>query len=161
MSRPFLAFLTALAMAGAAHADPVNTDLFTVAGPLTIFHIYTGADDTSHVEQMTLEVVKGKYGGAGLIDAGAQAVKTGFTKNGDGLPFHNANHRTLLIGIQGTMVFETGDGQKYPIKPGNLLLAEDRTGKGHSNICVAPTGTRLCAILQVTLRDDESGLQPH
>jgi hypothetical protein len=110
---------------------------------------------------MTLEVLKGKYGGAGLIDAGAQAVKTGFTKDGEGLPFHNANHRTLLIGIQGTMMFETGDGKKYPIKPGNLLLAEDLTGKGHSNVCVATTGSRLCTMLQVTLRDDESGLQPH
>jgi hypothetical protein len=154
-----IVILAALLPIVPVQAAEQHTDLFTVSGPLTIFHIFTGPDSMSHVEQITLDAVKGTYGGFSLIDAGAQAVKVGYTKDGDGLPFHNANHRTLLIGVQGTMVFETGDGKQYPIGPGNLLLAEDRTGRGHSNICQAPDGLRQCMLLQVTLRDDETGLR--
>ena len=150
--------LAAVILTGPANAAE-NADLFTVSGPLTVFHAFTGADNISHIDTITLDGAKGTYGGVSLIDAGAQAVKASYTKDGEGLPFHVASHRTLLIGIQGTMVFETGDGMKYPIKPGNLLLAEDRTGRGHSNICDAPTGLKQCMLLQVTLRDDETGLQ--
>mgnify|MGYP002141382329 CR=1 FL=1 len=44
-----------------------------------------------------------------------QLEKLGYTVNGATLDYHVANHRTLLVILEGTMVFETGDGVQHRV----------------------------------------------
>lgn len=157
-----LAILATGLSATAAHAvEPLklDTSIFSVRSKLPVVHMFTGPDNMSHVEMLSLDALKGAYG-VGFIDAGAQKVKLGYTADRATLDYHVANHRTLLVILEGTMVFETGDGVQHRVPRGSVVLAEDRTGKGHANRCDAPTGIRQCTILQVTLLDEETGLRP-
>lgn len=151
--------ITCAAAALAAEAQRFDTGIFNARAKLPVIHMYTGPDQRSHVEMLSLDALKGPYG-VGFIDAGAQKVKLGYTADRATLDYHVANHRTLLVILTGTMVFETGDGVPHRVPAGSAVLAEDRTGKGHANRCDAPGGTRQCTILQVTLLDEETGLRP-
>ena len=45
--------------------------------------------------------------------------------------WHPASHRQYLIVLSGRGEIEISNGQKIPLEPGRILLAEDVTGKGH------------------------------
>jgi hypothetical protein len=45
---------------------------------------------------------------------------------------HNAPAINYVITVVGTIEFETSLGVRFLVKPGDLLMAEDVTGHGHS-----------------------------
>jgi hypothetical protein len=45
--------------------------------------------------------------------------------------WHNPSQRQMIIRLAGEMEVETSDGDVRRIVPGDVLLAEDLTGKGH------------------------------
>ena len=45
--------------------------------------------------------------------------------------FHNAPHRQYIILLDGGIEIETSLGEKRQFNPGEVLLVEDTTGKGH------------------------------
>ena len=45
--------------------------------------------------------------------------------------WHNASRRQFLIVIKGKMEIVVGDGSQRQFGPGDVLLAEDTTGRGH------------------------------
>jgi hypothetical protein len=48
------------------------------------------------------------------------------------MPPHTAPRRQLVIVLEGTMVVEYGDGTRT-FGPGDLMLADDTTGEGHTS----------------------------
>jgi hypothetical protein len=46
--------------------------------------------------------------------------------------WHNADKRRYVIPISGRAEIETAGGQKVLLEPGQIGLAEDLTGKGHT-----------------------------
>jgi quercetin dioxygenase-like cupin family protein len=46
--------------------------------------------------------------------------------------WHNAPCRQYYIVLEGTMEIEVGNGTKRKFGPGEMFLAEDTTGKGHT-----------------------------
>ena len=40
--------------------------------------------------------------------------------------------RQLVITLSGTLDFQTRDGEHFTLRPGDILLAEDTAGGGHS-----------------------------
>jgi hypothetical protein len=85
-------------------------------------------------------------------------VVIGHWKDGEFTDFHYAVNQNLLIYLQGTQVITTGDGKEYRLEPGMAVLAEDWTGKGHTNRCVAPDKQRVCLLLQITIGDIDKSL---
>ena len=49
------------------------------------------------------------------------------------LPFHNAPRRMMVIQLTGSSEQTTSDGSVRLMKPGDILVAEDVTGKGHKS----------------------------
>ena len=152
-----LASILSVAAFGAHAADD---NMFTIDKRLVVYHVFTGPDGRSKVDTMTLEqVVPSRYGGKRVLEAKAERIKMGIVEGGRPLmDYHVADHRTLLIPMQGALVIDVGDGKEYRLLPGQMALAEDRTGKGHISGCGEPVGKR-CVTLQINLDDNEVGLQ--
>ena len=47
--------------------------------------------------------------------------------------FHNAPERQFVILLDGIIEIETSSGEKRNFKSGEIILAEDTTGKGHKS----------------------------
>ena len=55
----FIVFVSAVLLLAVPAEAGGNADLFTVSGPLMVFHVFTGPDASSHVDTITLEGAKG------------------------------------------------------------------------------------------------------
>lgn len=103
---------------------------------VTYARLYPGADGVSHFA--TEELVFSASGGQGAEAAlgvnrlgdvkGAMfaRLKAGATED-----WHVAPRRQLMICIRGIVEVTAGDGEKRRVMPGEFLLLEDLTGKGH------------------------------
>ena len=54
------------------------------------------------------------------------------------LDFHNAPRRQYVINLSGSVELVVGDGSKRLLRPGDILLADDLTGRGHISRAVEP-----------------------
>jgi len=93
--------------------------------------LYTGPDGESHFEdiEIPLKDERGVSQWSELIKAtGIIFVELYGDKQID---WHNAPHRQFVITLEGAREMEIGDGTKRIFKPGDILLAEDTTGRGH------------------------------
>jgi quercetin dioxygenase-like cupin family protein len=54
------------------------------------------------------------------------------TASGGAFAWHDAPIRQLVITLSGTLDFQTREGKHFLIRPGDILLAEDTIGSGHS-----------------------------
>lgn len=90
--------------------------------------LYTGDDKQSHFED--LDQTK-----AGEFVLKTLAVKGLMFKNDDNrdiLGWHTAPRRQWCITLSGSCEIGVGDGTKRTFKPGDVFLAEDITGQGHT-----------------------------
>ena len=91
-----------------------------------IVRVYSGDDGESHFETLTpdqlAEIVFPL--GAGEITLGRRPSPT-FSD------FHTAPRRQYVVNLAGIAEFETADGTKVRMVPGDVLVAEDLTGHGH------------------------------
>jgi len=99
--------------------------------PVKIVHITTGADAQSHVEVLAPEFTEmdGRR-------SKPQPVSTfTFMKREEGsfLDFHPAPQRQYMIYLTATVEIGCGDGTKIIMEPGDVLMAEDTTGQGHTS----------------------------
>ena len=53
------------------------------------------------------------------------------TPQGHVQDYHNAPRRQLIFLTSGILELETSEGARYVLRPGDLIFAEDMTGKGH------------------------------
>jgi hypothetical protein len=113
--------------------------------------IYTGPDEESHFEDLSATLIDGQFGPT--LMQSAESIF--FTRNPAGHDggWHTAPRRQYVIGIMGEVEIATGDGTAMRFKPGDVLLAEDLTGHGHTTRVVGD-GIRISAM--VPLRDEAS-----
>jgi hypothetical protein len=91
--------------------------------------LYTGSDGQSHFEDV--EGPMKSYAAGGLVSEAMSADEVFFwERNGKGI-WHTAPRRQFLVITDGELVIETGDGTKRTFRRGDILLAEDTTGRGH------------------------------
>jgi len=94
--------------------------------------IWTGDDDNSHFEEGFIDLDSGV--GGDLLSNEALVTTASFreTKPGGTLAWHTAPVRQLVITLSGTLDFETRNGRHFQLATGDILLAEDTVGGGHS-----------------------------
>jgi hypothetical protein len=120
---------------GAQHHMPKGKNVQVVS-------MYSGPDGNSHFRDIEIPLSKminlgGKPkdpktpGAASVIieTPGVQFRTTPNTKEFN--EFHPESRSQYMIILRGALELEASDGQKRILKPGDILLAEDRTGKGH------------------------------
>ena len=116
----------------------------------SIFRVYTGADGQSHIaaEPLTLQPFvdsEGAYG-EGTPLQGATGITFRLAPPGYVLSWHCAPRRQYTITLSGAAEVEVGDGTVARVGPGDVLLAEDLTGQGHSTRVVG-TEPRFYAVV--------------
>jgi len=94
--------------------------------------LWTGNDGNSHFEEGVIDLSKGERGD--ILSDTANVVSISFreTKAGGAFEWHDAPARQFVITLSGTLDFQTRKGEHFMLHPGDILLAEDTAGTGHS-----------------------------
>ena len=106
-----------------------------------IVRIYTGDDGETHFADVDIPA-----GGDPVSMALKEGADIRFTHTGENRfsDWHNAPRRQFVITLSGGMEVGIGDGTVRSFGPGDVLLAEDLTGRGHTTRTIAP---RLGAVV--------------
>jgi len=143
-----------LSLAGNEEARAEADSLMEEFGEiLVMYHMYSASDGKTYIEEMPVPPARTPYNLMTYFNRPVQKVTIGYWPDGEENTWHYAGHKNLLIYLQGTQILTTGDGKEYHLKPGMVALAEDWTGLGHTNRCVAKTKKKVCMLLQVTVDD--------
>jgi len=94
--------------------------------------IWTGDDQNSHAEEGWIELEPAKNGDLLTGKLGTSHASFQETRPGGNFDWHTAPARQLVVTLSGTLDFQTRGGQHFTLKPGDILLAEDTEGGGHS-----------------------------
>ena len=87
------------------------------------YHIYTGDDGNSHVK-------RGSIMEGALVNADHILFRE--TPAHSSLDWHTAPVSQYVITLSGVLEFITRTGETFTIYPGDILLATDITGTGHT-----------------------------
>ncbi len=94
--------------------------------------IWTAEDGNSRSEEGHIDLSGGARGDI-LSDAAAStSISFRETEPGGSFAWHDAPVRQFVLTLSGTLEFITPDGDRFTLRPGDVLLAEDTTGTGHS-----------------------------
>jgi quercetin dioxygenase-like cupin family protein len=128
---------------------------------LKIYHAYSASDGRTYVEVISVPSSEKQSGGAAAqmyFDLKPQQLRIGRSKSGVISEWHYAGEmRHLIITLQGDIVFDVGDGTLLHVRPGEAILAEDWTGKGHRSGCLSPTKA-TCAGIDILLEPNPRAL---
>jgi quercetin dioxygenase-like cupin family protein len=94
--------------------------------------IWTGNEGHSLFEVGMIDLPEGERGDVLSDKIGASSISYRETKSGGAFQPHDAPIRQFVITLTGTLEFKTATGATFTINPGDILLAEDTTGSGHS-----------------------------
>jgi quercetin dioxygenase-like cupin family protein len=94
--------------------------------------IWTGDDNNSLFEEGVIDLDRGPHGD--ILTGKLPVTTVSFQETGSGgkLDWHTAPVRQLVVTLSGTLDFETRSGEHFMLRPGDILLAEDTAGGGHS-----------------------------
>ena len=94
--------------------------------------IWTAKDGNSLFEEGTIDLPKGERGDILGDKIVSSSISFRETRSGGTFAPHDAPARQFVITLSGTLEFKTFKGEIFTIRPGDILLAEDTTGTGHS-----------------------------
>ena len=90
--------------------------------------MYTGGDGKSHFEELEQDAASKLFSNS--LPVKALVFKN--DENRDILGWHNAPRRQWCITLSGSVEIGIGDGTVKTFRPGDVFLAEDVTGQGHT-----------------------------
>ena len=93
-----------------------------------IVRIFSGEDGQSHFEEIPLP-----QGSERPPMEAATGIAFSSRELGWFIDWHNAPRRQYVIVLQGEVEYAVGDGTAVRFGPGDVLLAEDMTGQGHTS----------------------------
>ncbi|MDG2308590.1 MAG: hypothetical protein P8R42_28760 [Candidatus Binatia bacterium] len=99
---------------------------------MNVTRIYTGEDGESHFDDVEIDLIDRGTIGAISKPLAAKSVMFRQTERDYDYQWHNAPQRQFVIMLSGGGVeIEVGNGTKRRLYAGDVLLAEDTTGRGH------------------------------
>jgi quercetin dioxygenase-like cupin family protein len=93
---------------------------------MQVIRMYTGEDAQTHFEELDIEAFA-----AIATHPGEGPIRCTIGSGASLQDWHNAPRRQYVMILSGGMEIETGHGEKRVLKTGDVLVAEDVTGKGH------------------------------
>ena len=108
----------------------------------SLVKIYSDEKGDSHFEDINIPLKDG--GTIGKLSEALSASSVIFREVEPSYDwdFHTAPHRQYIILLDGEIEIETSLGEKRIFKGGDILLAEDTTGKGHRTRNLTPIKRR-------------------
>ncbi len=110
-----------------------------------ITRVYTGDDGESHFEELEVDLTAGDRAGIGRLSELWPATGVVFRETGPeyDLDWHQAPRRQLVVMLSGGGVeIEVGSGERRRLRAGDILLAEDTSGRGHRSRAIDDTPRR-------------------
>lgn len=109
---------------------------------MKFMRVYTGDDGESHVEELSSEFTDREDTRTAL----QQANGIVFAQRADGsfIDFHPAPREQYVLYLTASVEIGLGDGTSTVMEPGDVLLANDTTGRGHTSRVVVGG---LCAFV--------------
>jgi len=111
---------------------------------MPIFRLYSGSDGQSHLEELSFSFMPGDIAEQSPTQA-ASEISFSRIKPSAFSDWHNAPRRQYVITLAGAIEIGLGDGSVHRLGPGDGILAEDLTGKGHTTRAVG-NDTRVVVI---------------
>jgi uncharacterized cupin superfamily protein len=99
--------------------------------PVKITRLYNGPENQSCFEDIEIDLASKAPLGLFSEPVGAKAVFFREIPPGYHYTWHNVVCREYVVTIEGEAEIEAGSGEKRRFGKGDVLLAEDMTGKGH------------------------------
>lgn len=99
--------------------------------PFRLVHLFTGDDGQSHVTEGEIALHPLDARDAASPFETVTRVRFAEASPGSDLVWHDAPQRQYVVTLSGTLEFETRDGTRFRLGPGDVLLAEDTAGGGH------------------------------
>ena len=108
--------------------------------------IYTGDDGQTHFEDLDLPADRVLHSGMQVTPGvNFRRAQPGYFSD-----WHNAPRRQYVITLSGEMEIGVGSGIKRRFGPGDVLLADDLTGQGHTTAVVGDQ-PRVSVTIPLTL----------
>jgi hypothetical protein len=105
---------------------------------MAIIRIDSGPDGQSHFEDLELRFEdRGDASATAELLPGRGIIVRRFDARRTN-PWHHAPGRYAVFTLSGAVDIEIGDGTVRRLGPGDILIAEDRTGQGHVTREVGP-----------------------
>lgn len=95
---------------------------------MQFYRLYAGADDQSHFEE--LDSAKAAPFFNETKPATSHLFRDDFAPHI--VNFHRAPRRRWVVTLSGSVTIGLGDGSSKTFHPGDVFLAEDTTGQGHT-----------------------------
>ncbi len=115
---------------------------------MLVTRIHAGDDGESHFEELDLPL---QVSDAGALSSAIPIESIFFRDTTDAGPdvwhFHVAPRRQFALHLRGRTEIEVGDGTKQIFGPGDVLLADDLTGRGHISREVEGPRLQVFAVL--------------
>lgn len=104
----------------------------------TIYRIFSDSDGESHIEEVTVTLKDA--GTIGMLSEKIPVEGLVFreVEPAYDYDFHTAPQRQYVVMLDGELEIETSLGEKGVLRAGDILLAEDTTGKGHRSRNLKP-----------------------
>ncbi len=98
---------------------------------MKITRLFSGPDGESHFEDIDvpLKNMRNKISQSDILPA--TGMFFGATNGESKIDWHNAPRRQYIILLKGQSEVTVGDGTKRIFGPGDIMLAEDTSGRGH------------------------------
>ena len=108
--------------------------------------IYTGDDGQTHFEDLDLPSERAVHSGMQVTPGvNFRRFEPGYFSD-----WHNAPRRQYVITLSGEMEVGIGDGTKRRFGAGDVLMADDLTGQGHTTAVVGDQ-PRVSVTIPITL----------
>ena len=104
-----------------------------VPDALRIKRVAAGPDGKSRLDVIELPIVAANPGKSITSRLYATDVELGYSLPGTFIDWHRVTTPRLWILLQGAWEFGTGDGKVHLLKPGDIVLAADTVGPGHTS----------------------------
>lgn len=98
---------------------------------IRLVKLFTAHDGQSHVEEGAIPLEEIEGGNQASSWMSVASIRFEESPPGSALEWHVAPHRQYVITLAGTLEFTTRGGERFQLKPGDVLLAEDTAGGGH------------------------------
>jgi quercetin dioxygenase-like cupin family protein len=109
---------------------------------MRIHNLYADANGESHFRDIEVEWVDTHPGGRFSKRQPATGVIFRETSGDYDLSWHTAPRRQYIVNLDAGVEITVSDGETRVIGPGEVLLVEDTTGKGHLSKAVAGQARR-------------------
>ena len=93
--------------------------------------VFTGADNESHLEELALDLTERE--GTRTAPQATSSISFAERPEGSFIDFHNAPRRQYVLYLTASVEIGVGDGTTLVMDPGDALLAEDVSGRGHTS----------------------------